>query len=98
MGMLGANQHYAACSCLFQVVLTTRWWQLLSTHTTYFNTPQTLLDALRAKKDRFVFEGTEIPLRHSAMAFITMNPGYIGRAELPESLKVCPASIGEWGQ
>ncbi|KFM23536.1 Dynein beta chain, flagellar outer arm [Auxenochlorella protothecoides] len=48
---------------------------------------KTLLDALRAKKDRFVFEGTEIPLRHSAMAFITMNPGYIGRAELPESLK-----------
>lgn len=49
---------------------------------------QSILDAIRAQADRFVFEGTEIPLKRSAMTFITMNPGYIGRAELPESLKV----------
>ena len=49
---------------------------------------QTVLDALRARKDRFIFEGNDIALRNSVMAFITMNPGYPGRAELPESLKV----------
>jgi dynein heavy chain len=49
---------------------------------------QTVLDALRARKDCFMFEGTEISLKPTAMAFITMNPGYPGRAELPESLKV----------
>ena len=48
---------------------------------------QTVLDALRARKQRFLFEGTEIPLKPTVMAFITMNPGYPGRAELPESLK-----------
>lgn len=47
-----------------------------------------MLDALRARKDRFMFEGGEIALKQSVMAFITMNPGYPGRAELPESLKV----------
>lgn len=54
---------------------------------------QTVLDALRARKDRFVFEGNEISLKPTVMAFITMNPGYPGRAELPESLKVRTALI-----
>ena len=57
---------------------------------------QTVLDALRARKERFMFEGTEIALKPTVMAFITMNPGYPGRAELPESLKVilhCALSI-----
>ena len=49
---------------------------------------QTVLDALRARKQQFLFEGTEISLQPTVMAFITMNPGYPGRAELPESLKV----------
>jgi dynein heavy chain, axonemal len=48
---------------------------------------KSVLDALRAKKDKFMFEGHQIALKPSAMAFITMNPGYAGRAELPESLK-----------
>lgn len=33
-------------------------------------------------------DGTVMPLEEGTSGFITMNPGYIGRAELPESLKV----------
>ena len=36
-------------------------------------------------------DGIEMPLEEGCSAFITMNPGYIGRAELPESLKVSTA-------
>lgn len=49
---------------------------------------QTILDALRTRQQSLMFEGSHIPLASSVMAFITMNPGYPGRAELPESLKV----------
>eukprot|EP00232_Nephroselmis_pyriformis_P019075 CAMPEP_0182900652 /NCGR_PEP_ID=MMETSP0034_2-20130328/28990_1 /TAXON_ID=156128 /ORGANISM="Nephroselmis pyriformis, Strain CCMP717" /LENGTH=4527 /DNA_ID=CAMNT_0025034901 /DNA_START=131 /DNA_END=13711 /DNA_ORIENTATION=+ len=48
---------------------------------------KTVLDAIRARKEKFIFEEIEITLRPTIMAFITMNPGYPGRAELPESLK-----------
>ncbi|KAM9806325.1 dynein axonemal heavy chain 11 isoform 1-T1 [Syngnathus typhle] len=48
---------------------------------------KTIQDAIRAKKKRFFFLNTEILLKPSVGIFITMNPGYAGRAELPENLK-----------
>lgn len=49
---------------------------------------KTILDAIKTKKERFTFMGELIDLIPTVGVFITMNPGYAGRTELPENLKV----------
>ncbi|KAK3546101.1 hypothetical protein QTP70_022875 [Hemibagrus guttatus] len=46
-----------------------------------------ILSALSAGATNFVFEDKEIRLVWSCGIFITMNPGYAGRTELPDNLK-----------
>ena len=52
---------------------------------------QQLLDIRQAKvlnKDKFYFNEKERVLKKQCGVFVTMNPGYKGRVELPDNLKV----------
>lgn len=50
-----------------------------------------ITNAKRVGAKQFVFPGDSqvIGLKRDVAYFITMNPGYQGRQELPENLKVC---------
>lgn len=48
---------------------------------------KTIQDAIKEKKTVFEFQGETIKIVWSVGLFITMNPGYAGRTELPENLK-----------
>ncbi|KAL7671307.1 hypothetical protein ACOME3_006208 [Neoechinorhynchus agilis] len=48
----------------------------------------TIQQALRNEMEQFYFDGANTRMKSSCAIFVTMNPGYAGRTELPDNLKI----------
>jgi len=54
---------------------------------------QSIQHAIVNDMERFIFEEVEIEIKKTSNCFITMNPGYAGRSELPDNLKALFRSV-----